>query len=93
MSLYLEECDYYEVMSIRDQSYTNKGERGINVQIIMDFLDSGLECAKVCGYTCSNGGDETRSLAVTLRRMGIGNVAAMTICKEPYLVRTDLINL
>lgn len=93
MSLYFVECDYNEVMSKRDLSYKVKGEQGININLILDFLDSGTECARVCGYSCASGGDETRSLAVTLRRMGVRNVAAMTIDKEPYLVRTDLICL
>lgn len=60
-----------------------------NQQLIQEFLDSGLDCAKIEDFPHKDARSCMAALSVSAKRMGIGNVIACSRKGEVFLIRTD----
>lgn len=60
----------------------------VNQQILDEFVNSGLECAKVEGWTNASPGSAANSLNTSIKRFKYGGIKAVSYNKEVYLVKT-----
>jgi hypothetical protein len=60
-----------------------------NYTIIDEFVQSGLECAKVEGWTQAQSSSATNSLNSSIKRFRFANVRAIAYKKEVYLIKTN----
>ena len=59
-----------------------------NQKVIQEFLDSGLECAKVEDYTQHSAYCCTKCLSIAIKSMNVGTVCAITRKGNVYLIKT-----
>lgn len=59
-----------------------------NQEIIKEFLESGMDCAKLEGYSQKNADSARSSLLNSMKRMGIHNVSIVVRKGEVFLLKT-----
>lgn len=60
-----------------------------NLKILEEFIDSGLECAKVDGFTQDNASHAAYSLNNSIKRYRFGGIRAISRNKEVFLIRVN----
>lgn len=62
-------------------------KKSCNLKILEEFVESGMECAKVEGWNHSNASVCVTSLNLSIKRYKIGGIHAITRKGEVYLVK------
>lgn len=60
-----------------------------NQEIIKEFLESGMDCAKLEDYSQKNTNSARSALLNSMKRMGIHNVSIVVRKGEVFLLKTD----
>lgn len=60
-----------------------------NQEIIKEFLESGMDCAKLEGYPQKNADSARNSLSSSMKRMGVYNISIVIRKGEVFLLKTD----
>lgn len=60
-----------------------------NLRILEEFVESGMECAKVEGYTQKNALICSSSLSSSIRNYNMGGVIARTRNGEVFLIKVS----
>lgn len=59
-----------------------------NQQLLEEFVDSGLECAKVEGWTTKNAANCATSLNTSRKRYHMGGFKAISRGNDVFLIKT-----
>lgn len=75
----------YDVKNLR------VGGRSDNYSLIEEFIDSGIDCAKIEGYSQKSASVCTASLNATIKRYRRHTIKAIERNGEVYLVRNKIL--
>lgn len=73
-----------------EKDLIDKGYRwSKNQKILQEFLDSGLDCARVDGYHHEDAKSCSGSLRQSVKRFHMNNIDVITHKNQVYLIRKD----
>lgn len=80
----LVEYDINKIKSVR-----NHYKISANLKLLTEFVESGMECMKVEGWTTKTASICASSLNLSAKRYKIGGVRAMSTKGEVFLIKVD----
>ena len=63
-----------------------------NYQILQEFIDSGLDCAKVEGWTHKSASSAQWGLTASIKRFKLNGIKCILVDGEIFLIKKELEN-